>query len=249
MNKASSIGFYGKLPCKGDFLQRRVPREFVEVWDAWVQSSLNESKRRLEDRWLEVYLTSPVWRFVLAAGLCGKDSYAGVLVPSVDRVGRYFPLTIVARWELPVCVLQTAFNQERWFDLAESLAREALDATRLDVEEFDRHVIQLANEIEVGAGRCAGLPAIAQQEDLDYCACAAHWYLPLTSTRSLQATVEAVAIRELERRLSPLSLWWTEGSERIGAGMLCVNGLPEPGGFAAMLSGEQAESGWTHLGA
>jgi type VI secretion system protein ImpM len=180
MNKASSIGFYGKLPCKGDFLQRRMPREFVEVWDAWIQSSLSESKRRLEDRWLDFYLTSPVWRFVLAAGLCGRDSYAGVLVPSVDRVGRYFPLAIVARWELPVAVLQTAFNQERWFDLAESLAREALDATRLDLEEFDRHVIQLANEIEVGAGQSAGLPAIAQQEDLDYCACAAHWHLPLT---------------------------------------------------------------------
>ena len=246
MNKASSIGFYGKLPCKGDFLQRRVPREFVEVWDEWVQVSLNESKRQLEDRWLEVYLTSPVWRFVLAAGLCGGDSYAGVLVPSVDRVGRYFPLTIVARWEFPVCVLQAAFNQERWFDLAESLARDALDATQLDLEEFDRQVIQLASEIEAGAGRCAWLPALVQKEDLDYRA--AHWYLPLASTRSLQDTVEALATRELERRLSPLSLWWTEGSDRIGAGMLCVNGLPEPGGFAAMLSGERAKSGWTHFG-
>jgi type VI secretion system protein ImpM len=247
MNKASGIGFYGKLPCKGDFLQRRVPCEFVEVWDAWVQSSLNESKRQLDDRWLDVYLTSPVWRFVLAAGLCGTDSYAGVLVPSVDRVGRYFPLTIVARWELPVCVLQTAFNLERWFDLAESLARDALDATCLNLEDFDRHVIQLSSEIEAGAGRCAGLPAMAQKDDLDYRA--AHWYLPLASTRSLQDTVEAVATRELERILSPLSLWWTEGSDHIGAGMLCVNGLPEPGGFAAMLSGEQAESGWTQFGA
>lgn len=246
MNTVSSIGFYGKLPCKGDFLQRRVPREFVEVWDTWVQSSLTESRRQLDDRWLDFYLTSPVWRFVLAAGLCGKDAYAGVLMPSVDRVGRYFPLTIVARWELPVSVLQTAFNQERWFDLAEALARDALDATRLDVEDFDQRVIELASAIEGGDGRCAWVPAVAQ-DDLNYRA--AHWYLPLASTRALHSAVAAVATRELERRLSPLSLWWTDGSDDMGAGMLCVNGLPESGSFAAMLSGEQDHSGWTHFGA
>src|SRR5262249_51991550 len=91
-----NVGFYGKLPCRGDFLQRRAPQDFVDVWDAWLQEGLHESRQRLQEAWLNTYLTGRVWRFVLSAGVCGSGVYAGVLVPSVDRVGRYFPLTLIA---------------------------------------------------------------------------------------------------------------------------------------------------------
>ncbi len=91
------VGFYGKLPTHGDFLRRRVSDAFVSSWDAWLQAGMTASRGALGDRWLDVYLTSPAWRFVCAAGACGPAPVAGVLVPSIDRVGRYFPLTVVAR--------------------------------------------------------------------------------------------------------------------------------------------------------
>ncbi|MDE2050717.1 MAG: type VI secretion system-associated protein TagF, partial [Gammaproteobacteria bacterium] len=37
----SETGFYGKLPCRGDFMQRRAPQEFVDVWDAWLSECLH----------------------------------------------------------------------------------------------------------------------------------------------------------------------------------------------------------------
>ena len=92
-----NVGFYGKLPCRGDFLQRRAPQDFVDAWDAWLQEGLHESRLRLQDAWLESYLTGPVWRFVFGAGVCGDAAYAGVLVPSGDRGGRFFPLTVFAQ--------------------------------------------------------------------------------------------------------------------------------------------------------
>jgi type VI secretion system protein ImpM len=242
MKTASAVGFYGKLPCRGDFLHRRVPQEFVDVWDTWVRESLTESRRQLQERWLDAYLTSPVWRFVLTEGLCGPDAYAGVILPSVDRVGRYFPLTIVARWEVEVSPLETACNQERWFESAETLALDALDAPTLDIDDFDQGVARLATQIDASGESSACLPDPARHSKRSDRP--PHWYLPLTSSRSLRSAVEAMALRELERRLHPLSLWWTDGSNEIGAGMLCVSGLPEPSGFAAMLSGERAESGW-----
>ena len=49
------------------------------------------SRAALGDRWLDVYLTSPAWRFASAAGACGPAPVIGLMVPSVDRVGRYFP--------------------------------------------------------------------------------------------------------------------------------------------------------------
>ena len=74
------------------------------------------------EEWLPIYLTSPIWRFVLSAGLCGGEVVAGVLMPSVDRVGRYFPFTLavpLAGCSNPAAVPMTGAE---WFDKAEGLA-------------------------------------------------------------------------------------------------------------------------------
>ena len=96
---AMQVGFYGKLPSHGDFLRRRVSDAFVDAWDVWLRECLAASRTALGARWLDVYLTSPAWRFVCAAGACGPAPVIGIAAPSVDQVGRYFPLTLVA--ELP----------------------------------------------------------------------------------------------------------------------------------------------------
>ncbi|MGH8326957.1 MAG: type VI secretion system-associated protein TagF, partial [Steroidobacteraceae bacterium] len=83
MSATSETGFYGKLPCRGDFMQRRAPQGFVDAWDAWLSQCLHMSRQQLAERWLDMYLTSPVWRFVLAEGICGEAAYAGVMLPSV----------------------------------------------------------------------------------------------------------------------------------------------------------------------
>ena len=62
----------------------------------WLANAL-ATWRENDATWLEAYLAAPTWRFVLGAKMPFNQSpgYAGVLMPSVDRVGRYFPLTIV----------------------------------------------------------------------------------------------------------------------------------------------------------
>jgi type VI secretion system protein ImpM len=193
-----TVGFYGKLPCRGDFLQRRVPGEFVEPWDAWLRECLTESRRQLQERWLDAYLVSPVWRFVLAGGLCGAKTYAGVLLPSVDLVGRYFPLTIVAGWEVALSAFVLAGSQGSWFELIQALALEALEAPLLDLDDFDRRVAATGTRVDAA---------------------------------------EQGSARLEERMPDPVSLWWTEGSNDRDPDVLCVSGLPDPGAFAAMLSG------------
>jgi type VI secretion system protein ImpM len=197
-----TVGLYGKLPCRGDFVQRRLPREFVEPWDGWLQECLTQSRGQLQERWLDAYLVSPVWRFALASGVCGEAAYAGVLLPSVDLVGRYFPLTLVARWEVTVSPLRTACTQDSWFELVQALALEALDAPALDFDDFDRRVAALSSLIDL------------TQHGLS----------------------------SLERMLNPVSLWWTEGSNDIVPTVLCMSGLPDPAGFAGMLSGRNQNS-------
>ena len=88
------MGFYGKVASRGDFIERNLPKDFQRSWDAWLSAGLQTSRQQLGEHWLDAYLTSPLWRFALAPGVCGSEAMTGVLMPSIDRVGRYFPLTI-----------------------------------------------------------------------------------------------------------------------------------------------------------
>ena len=104
MNVSSDVatipGWYGKLPTLGDFASRRLEADFIEPWDLWLGEAMQAQRSSLGEGWLEAYLDTPPWRFLLAPGaLRGVNpdlAFAGVLVPSVDRVGRHFPLTLVA---------------------------------------------------------------------------------------------------------------------------------------------------------
>jgi type VI secretion system protein ImpM len=62
-----------------------------------MQTLLLTGHDALGERWKECYLKTPIWRFALSAGLCGPQTVAGVVMPSVDRVGRYFPFCIIAQ--------------------------------------------------------------------------------------------------------------------------------------------------------
>jgi type VI secretion system protein ImpM len=114
-------GYYGKVPAHGDFVSRGLPRSFIDPWDSWLQEAINTSRQQLADSWLNYYLTSPLYRFVLSPGICGQHSWQGVLMPSVDKIGRYFPLTVglIDKQNInPFIVLQTRNN---WFASVEKL--------------------------------------------------------------------------------------------------------------------------------
>lgn len=115
MNDASRIaGWHGKLPSLGDFATRRLDAAFVDAWDAWLSAGL--SALRTLPGWLDAYLASPVWRFLLLSGVLpgpiGERAWAGVLMPSVDRVGRYYPLTIAL--PLPALPADTEAVESLW---------------------------------------------------------------------------------------------------------------------------------------
>jgi type VI secretion system protein ImpM len=88
------VGFHGKLPNVGDFVQRRLPAVFVDRWDAAMQSALAEASVATGDAWRDVFLASPTWRFAVATRVCGQLPWVGVVVPSHDRVGRVYPLVL-----------------------------------------------------------------------------------------------------------------------------------------------------------
>ncbi len=89
-------GFYGKLPARGDFVRAGLPREFTDPWDGWLQTVIADSRSMMGDAWLPAYLEAPIWRFALPPGMCGGLAALGLMLPRVDKAGRYFPLTFAA---------------------------------------------------------------------------------------------------------------------------------------------------------
>jgi len=119
-------GWHGKLPTLGDFASRGLAPDFLESWDAWLAQGLAQLQQRDGAGWLQAYLDSPSWRFVLAPGVLGEQAWAGVLMPSVDRVGRYFPFTIAQA--LPALPVHSAscLALSAWLDRLDDLAVSAL---------------------------------------------------------------------------------------------------------------------------
>lgn len=93
---SDKFGAFGKIPGMGDFLRLNVSARFVQAWDSWLQSTILAARGTLGDAWDPLYLSAPIWRFTLPSGQAGGQAMSGILMASVDRVGRQFPLTLVA---------------------------------------------------------------------------------------------------------------------------------------------------------
>jgi type VI secretion system protein ImpM len=121
-------GWFGKMPALGDFASRRLPSAWIEAWDAWLQEELVRARAAGDDAaWLSLYLVAPVRRFWLAPGLLGARAWLGVLMPSVDSVGRHFPFTLTTPLPAGHDDLVDALADAQWLDDAEALARQVLD--------------------------------------------------------------------------------------------------------------------------
>ena len=72
-----TVGLFGKLPARGDFVRSGLPGDFVAAWDDWLQRVIAASRTRMGEDWLPAFLEAPVWRFALAAGMCGAAAVTG----------------------------------------------------------------------------------------------------------------------------------------------------------------------------
>ena len=118
-------GLFGKLPARGDFLRENLPRDFTDAWDAWWQRGLAETQRMAGAAWRDAWLEAPVWRFTLPPDLCGQQGVIGLWMPSVDKAGRFFPLTIAATAQADWAFLAGAMAP--FLDAAEEAGRDALE--------------------------------------------------------------------------------------------------------------------------
>ena len=122
------FGAFGKIPALGDFFRLGVTSDFVPAWDGWLQATLLAAAQALGSRFEACYMSAPIWRFALPPGVAGSQGLVGVLMPSIDRVGRRFPLTLVAQTGFDEqAALRNLIWQDRVLTAMEDLALQALD--------------------------------------------------------------------------------------------------------------------------
>lgn len=218
-------GFFGKVISHGDFVSRRLPLAFLNTWDGWLQSGLQHSRERLGERWLKVYLCSPIWYFALAAGVCDQQGWAGVMIPSVDRVGRYFPLTIaVAGEDAPL--LARVEQDAAWYGQVERLALSSLNEG-FSLEAFDAAVAALAPPSgSMVPGDLPASPALPR-------------WLDLPDPDRLGDTTPPLVAQIDPRTLARSALFWTEGCPHMGPSAWVGEGLPGVDAFVDMLAGRE----------
>jgi type VI secretion system protein ImpM len=224
-------GWYGKISTLGDFAQRRLPAEFVQASDAWLSRTMVASRQQLGERWLEGYLTSPVMRFAWAPGVvagAGPHWWFGVLMPSCDSVGRYFPLLIAQRRTRPPLDRIALDHLELWFAHLANAATHTL-GERATVEGFEQALGE--------APPWPSAAAVAALSTLAPCAAPGGVSYAFGHRVSMSQWLHAIALDELHARFAGCSIWWRQGDATRDTEAEVVKGLPEPTAFAQMLTG------------
>lgn len=231
MSNSGAVGLYGKLPSHGDFIHRKLPSSFINAWDSWLQGYMNSIREQLGEAWLDLYLTSPIWRFVLSPGTIDHKLWVGIMLPSVDRVGRYFPFTIAR----PVADDSNPFEliaQSSWFEALEKVSLLALTG-RCNLEQLaadidQPHLFVSRSHLSV-ASAPAERAAIAEVEE---------------EARDISASFPCL-LDSIVRVTSPsYSVWATQGSEHVQPCLFYCAGLPRLSGIVALLDGAWEHWGW-----
>lgn len=235
---SGSLGFYGKLPGYGDFIERNLPRPFIDQWDPWLQRCVQISQQMLGEHWLDCYLTAPIWRFALSPGCIDSSAWLGLLIPSVDRVGRYFPLTLTQPIPAGHSLLTALGMNAPWFSQLESIALACLNESPTieavvdvlqqmgdpDLHSWKSSPQNPGNQFSVLANVSTDMPV--GNGDM--------------SLRQPLLLAEAL----LRQRAPSFSLWNCLGSDSSPNTLLSCEGMPTPPSFSALLTGQWQEYQW-----
>jgi len=163
------------------------------------------------------------------------------MLPSVDAVGRYFPLTVAC--PLPAAridVVATLLAASPWFDSIEEIALGAI-APKADTQAIDAAFAGRAFRSEwlrPAAPRADADTTVPMRPASPQLLCLALGERALDARTMPQAQAIAARLEE------PCAAWLAEPSEVMGRCLLLTEGLPPPAAFCAMMDGRWLEHGW-----
>lgn len=216
----ADIGIMGKHPGYGDFVRHGIDRDLADRLGAWIDETLSGVRSDLGDDWDRFWDTARPLRFWIGRAVLGR-TMCGVFHPSRDKVGRRYPLILVA----------TGAAQ----------AAPVSDPVQDMYDGFDAHLVQAAP----GDGAAALLDGFAgpvpeAEDDQQLTEGPIIWaHHP---DGNLAALLDAAGPVDHARAATMRSYWWSSGADGLAV-WLAVPGLPQPTSLAWLLGGTGAAGG------
>jgi type VI secretion system protein ImpM len=218
------FGLFGKLPQKRDFVALGIPRGLLEPFETWLQSAVAASRNELGGQWQDQYLVAPIWRFWIGPAIFGTTC-AGALIPSVDGVGRFFPLTILYSADEGSVLPPPSFAPlDEWYAAIETRLLSVLDPeAAIEVDKLTQGLA--APMAEAAPPEPAGT---AFRKGIV-------WQSQGGAVNELLGSIAQADYRDAA---DGRSFWWTNGSASKGSLVYVRNSLPDPFFFTSMVKGD-----------
>lgn len=220
------LGFYGKLPTYGDFIQKRLPTDFINPWHEWLQTGMLACRDKNPEGWMPFYLNCPAWSFVLSAGICGEQAIAGVTIPSVDRVGRYFNFTMASILPPGINPAVFAASYSGWLEGLENLALSVLE------EEMEQ------DHIEAAINELSAELVLNPMSDSAYSNSTVHKKLVAETSAGVQEMAAQMLHKLIASEHEMYGLWWHSGSSQVSAQLVSCANMPAEDVYLGLMMNE-----------
>ena len=154
------------------------------------------------------------------------------MIPSVDRVGRYYPFTIVRKLPQNTNPFEVIQMQTAWFKKIETLALDALDEEILIDDLISELDSNLVNHESNYSRSDFNSDRDSFQFDMNF------------EEQSITTVYPLLLDSIMSKSLQSYSLWQTSGSEFINPCLFSTQGLPSVRKMPAMLNGDWKTYGW-----
>ncbi len=237
------FGYFGKVPLRGDFVRFNLPQSFVKVWDDWLQQIIPVGEQLHGDKWPDLYHKGNQYRFALSTGIAGAQAWAGILVPSSDKVGRRFPFCLAAALPAAVPPVLAMEKLNSFFLELEQIAKD------LNSENFEFDSVQ--DTLKEMSSRKWPLPnlensssaiSVAEQvnDSVELLADSASTLLHRDGAASILDVV-------LSQTLFHYSIWCTGGNSSAPGHTLLTRGLPTEATAISLLTRDWKDSSCTNI--
>ena len=236
LKSTDHFGFYGKLPITGDFINRGLPNHFIHRWDNWLHDNLSAYQQHYQDKWLQHYLTSPIWRFFISPSIIDDNAYIGIMCPSVDSVGRYFPMTIASPCDAKqIHSLFSPSFQLVYGELEQLFFKYLNSSDSKNVESFHHELQEISSTFQhfLSSQKIDPLPATLDS-----------YRFLMSDQADIAGAVSSLWLMQIIEKHPSTTLWWSNGSNAIEPSLLINSGLPNKNQFIDMFSNFNDSEHW-----
>ncbi|MEM0929701.1 MAG: type VI secretion system-associated protein TagF [Pseudomonadota bacterium] len=134
-----AVGYYGKLPDRGDFVSRGIPLELEQAVHHLGSFLIAHGRDQHGDGFADIFADMPLYAMIAGPGGLIDRTIAGLFGPSADGVGRLFPFFVLTDSPLTGDVIDAA----AYTAAADIVDRAAFERTPLDKVEEELGEINL----------------------------------------------------------------------------------------------------------